>query len=814
MILELSLYLLYFLSGLAALIYEIVFARALGHLLGASLLATASISGLFLLGLAVGAFAGGLMTSRFATRNAAFWLRCFALAELLVAVSGVAVPWLLMQHNQETLWAALHIAEPSLSYLARLMLAMLVVLPAATCMGATFPFTVQTLVARLRSSQWLYGLNALGASLGVLIGAFFLLPSLGLMMTGCAAAAIDSMVAVAALVLAYRVGAGISAPDTAPPSGGKTAGVVHNSTPVCSPQFLVMIATALGAAALIFQVCWTRLFVLIAGSSIYSLSIFLSICLLTSGIGSVVVARFLDRLRQPLIIAAAGCLVACLCTLAALYVADRLPWMFIVLNRALQQTFGTASDSLLLAGLCARWLIVATVVFLPSLSFAIVLPLLFTIPVNGRETALPAWLFASDSCGSMLGAVAAGFLIVPKLGELAVSGIQAGLLIYAALAALIGYALFFVWSENFVDDRATCIFMNCFVGIVLLATMLDIAMLRPSFNTAVMSAGPSFYTVDDLAGVDEQRFRRSVPSMNPQRASAICFYREGLNSTVTVERNSRSNIICLRTDGKVEAALPLSRALPAPTSDLSTHQWLAALPIIMHQGPSADVLVVGLGTGTTCGVALACSQAKHLTVAELEPAVYSASKFFSADGIDPLADPRVTALVNDGRYILSSAAQLYDAIICQPSDPWVNGSAELFSREFFQLAKSRLKPGGIMSQWLPLYCVSPRYLGVLCRTFKSVFPHAVLYRQAGAGECILLGSNEPMRARPAIPYGSDWLNEHQLTKLCDKIGADSGDYRLNTDDNLLLEMECGQNAIRQNHHIEDNLNIIKWADQP
>ncbi len=820
-------YLLYFVSGLVALIYEVLFARALGHLLGASQLSNATIMGLFLLGLAGGCLLAGRLVDRLNDNPQITCLRAFAVCQVLVACLGMLVLFALTGFVQETLWAALHLENPSFSYFGRVLFCAILLVPAAASMGASFPFAIQALRKHSANcSQWLYGFNTIGAAIGVLLGGFVLLPSLGILGTGSAAASTSLVIAVISFVLSRsalaadapaasaNAGVDLSTPNSTLERSSRAAvyRTHQDELSVRSVPTLLIVATIFGAAALIFEVCWIRLFTLILGGSTYSLSAFLSVFLLFCGIGSLLVARYLERFHQPLLLCAGGCLVAALGTLTSLYMADQLPWMFIVLNRSLQHVAGNTPCSALCTGVASRWLLVSAAIAVPSAASGMVLPLLFTVRFSTQpKWQVPVWLYAANSCGAVIGAVLAGFFIIPGLGELFKSGIQSGLLLYCLITALLAFGFFFVWSRSFIDDHATRVFVNAFVGIILFASLLDIVIFGPSWKAGLMSAGPSFYFPADIAALDEHTFLRAQPSSNPARSYSVLFYREGLNSTVTVEKNSRSNILSLRNDGKIEAALPLSGVLPAPTSDLPTHRLLATLPIGVHAGPCSDVLVIGLGTGTTCGAALESAQVEHLVVAELEPAVVSAEHLFNGSNGKPLGDRRVTKLINDGRYVLSSSGRKFDAIICQPSDPWVNGSSELFSKEFFELAKKHLKPGGVMAQWLPLYSVSPEYLGILCRTFQHVFRQTVLFRHPEAGECILLGSDHPLTAPTSVVSGATWLTDTQLRHLCDALGQQSGDFRLNTDDNLVVEMECGQNAIKRQPTLGLNLEAIDDA---
>jgi len=186
-------------------------------------------------------------------------------------------------------------------------------------------------------------------------------------------------------------------------------------------------------------------------------------------------------------------------------------------------------------------------------------------------------------------------------------------------------------------------------------------------------------------------------------------------------------------NGKVDASDGL---------DMLTQLMLGHLPMLVH--PRAErVLVIGLGSGVTAGAIAQHASAREIDVVELEPAVAEASEFFVAENRGILRDPRLRLYFGDGRNFILAAAKRYDVISSEPSNPWMAGVANLFSVEFYRLARERLADDGIMVQWLHGYSLFPRELRMIVATFRRVFPHATLWRTI-QGDYLLLGTLEPL----------------------------------------------------------------------
>ncbi len=211
------------------------------------------------------------------------------------------------------------------------------------------------------------------------------------------------------------------------------------------------------------------------------------------------------------------------------------------------------------------------------------------------------------------------------------------------------------------------------------------------------------------------------------RAGMLEYYKEGAASTVSVRRLTGTTSLAI--DGKIDAS---------NGGDMLTQRLLGLLPVLLH-GNARDIAVIGLGSGVTVGSALAPGTVRRADVVEISPEVVEASRFFDRESGSALSRPGVRLIVGDGRSHLLLTPQRYDVIVSEPSNPWMSGVAALFTREFFEAARSRLNPDGLICQWAHTYDISPEDLQSIVGTFASVFPEGTMWL-VGEGDLLLIGA--------------------------------------------------------------------------
>jgi spermidine synthase len=381
-------------------------------------------------------------------------------------------------------------------------------------------------------------------------------------------------------------------------------------------------------------------------------------------------------------------------------------------------------------------------------------------------------LYAANTVGAVAGVVLAGLVLIPGWGVHAAlqAAIVVSFLVAAALLASSGR------GASRLVPAALSLVAACGVA------------LAPAWDARVMSSGPAIYATKYLASAQGRALRQIVAE------ETVLFYRDGRSGTIAVTRQGPHTL--LRINGKIDAGT----VVDMPTQILSGH-----LPLLAHPAPRA-VFVLGLGSGVTAA-AVARYPVERVDVLEIEPAVVEASRFFAGEQGDALADPRVRIAIGDGRSFLLSAGPRYDVIISEPSNPWIQGMAGLFSAEFFALAKQRLRPGGLMLQWIQSYNLAPDDLKMVIATFRSAFPATSIWEPT-PGDFLLLGGAGPapldlgnLRSRwdalPAVRADFERLGIRGWPGLLGyfalrdddaaRLAAGSG---LNTDDRLPLEFSA------------------------
>jgi len=295
----------------------------------------------------------------------------------------------------------------------------------------------------------------------------------------------------------------------------------------------------------------------------------------------------------------------------------------------------------------------------------------------------------------------------------------------------------------------------------------------------------------------------------------LLYYAEGVSSVVTVARNRETGNLWLANNGKVEAST---------TVDMPTQVLVSLLPFPYVEQPK-EILVIGLASGITAGSVTVIDEVERIDIVELEPAIEPAARFFDEQNHAVLDDPRTNLIFNDARnHLLLSDEASYDIVISEPSNPWISGVSNLFTHEFLQMGRTRLKPGGVWSQWVQMYGMAPDDLRALVRTFADVYPHVSLYMTVEHGDLVLIGSDAPLEPRvdvieraiqrwPGMKAELAMVDlDDPLTLLStwqmdrDQLLVFAGEGSLNTDDNMRIEYSAPLNLHRPTS--DDNVEAL------
>lgn len=785
--------LLVFLSGAAALVYEVVWLRLLANVFGTTVYASTAVLVAFMGGLSLGSLVLGPWADRvtrplraFAVVEGGVAVWCAATPLLLAAVEGIS-PWLLRWSRPGCVAATV----------VQVGVSSMVLLPPTFLMGATLPLLARHAGRELdqpgREVARLYALNTWGAVAGTLAAGFWLVPGIGLRATVWAGVAIDLVVASCAFVLASHAVEPAAARRTEPVT--KTLDAGAGGSPRRDPALRVALSAlgVSGAASMVSEIAWARALAPILSSSTYAFTAVLATFLIGIATGASLAAKRVRPRHHGFFAFGATVAAAGVASLGTLPFFMWLPTLVVLALNVLGLSHGAA--------LAVQFGGSVQVMLLPTTLLGATLPMFVVASAcqPSRIGAAVGAAYATSTVGALAGAALGGLVLVPGLGP------QRAVVAAASGAVLAGVAAMLA-AEG---PRRRAVLAS--VGAVQVAALLALA---PAWDPRRVTTAPLAYARDYVASPAPQK---SLEALVDERR--VLFFDEGLNSTVMVFESGA--VRSFSVNGKVDGG--------SSQEDMRTQVLLGHLPALLHPAPRR-AFVLGLGTGMTAG-ALAAHGLEVVDVAELEPAVVTAASFFRAENHGVLDDPRVRVLTGDGRQLLASARSGYDIIASEPSNPWIAGMGSLFTREFYQLARSRLAPGGVMVQWFHAYSMSVPDVRMIVATFQSVFPAATIWRSA-RGEYLLVAREEPLalaalemarriEARPVVaedlrrvlgdPATLPWLfvlGETETRSFA--AGA-----RLNTDDLPLLEFSAPRHLNRgQLDEAVDALRKSRGAEVP
>ncbi len=674
-----------FLSGFAALVYQVLWLKELGLLFGNTAHAAATTLAVFFLGLAGGGRFFGAKAA--GTRRP---LRAYALLEIGIASSALLY-FLVTRLFHAVYGAVFESVEHSLllSTLVKFVLSLGILFPPAFFMGGTFPYLGEQLVRTReelgRTGSLLYAVNTAGAALGAFAAGFVLPIQLGFRGSYLVAVAINVVVAVVAWGWAgpaRAASAGLG--DVAPPEGEPPPGALLRS-----PRRIAGLAFLSGALTLALEVLWTRMFAQVFQNSVYSFSAILVTFLVALALGSAL-ANALCRLRTS-----PTAILGVLLVLSGA-LAGSTPFVFHALTDGLQSIDAEGGWGAYVAAIFRG---TAIVILVPGILIGSVFPYLLRISqgVSTGAGLTIGRLAAINGIGGILGSLAAGFLLLEGLG------------LWASIQVLA--TLYFLALPIAVDELSPR----------RLVPRIALALVALA---ALAAAGPS---------------RLPVIRLDPGEAEQLLEVSESGHGTVAViARGSQRGI-------KVDNTYMLG-GLDGYFAERRQSQ----IPLFLH--PDArSVFFLGMGTGTTAGGALDFP-VREVVVCELLPNVVAAARrHFAQESNGLFEDPRVRIVVEDGRHFLAGTSQRYDVIISELFVPWHAGTGTLYSREHFRIARSRLRPGGIFVQWLPLTHMTRTEFDIIARTMLEEFPQVTLWRAnfVSHAEVALVGAAEIGALDPA-----------------------------------------------------------------
>jgi spermidine synthase len=725
--------LLFFGSGVCALVYQVMWLRLLALVFGVTVYAASTVLAGFMAGLGLGSFVAGRLANRI-TRP----LAAFGIAEALVGITAFVSPAVLDALTQ--VWVSIHPSLPdSLAAVTiiRFVVAFLVLIVPTSLMGATLPLVIKSAVAREDRIGGriglLYAINTTGAIVGALFAGFYLISEVGVERSFRMAAIGNIVIGLLSLVAAYAMPAQRARPAATAESG--------SASPITASQRRIVLWTFFisGVMSLALEIIWFRMLVVFLRPTAYAFTIMLACVLAGIALGSALAAPIL-RMRGRWLPALA--IIQAVIGVAAVLSFNALTRSQAVIDLA-TPWFGSLGLNTYLAPLVASSLVaMLPTTLLLGLAFPIGLSLWAGDDTSDETGRRVGAFYSLNVFGAILGSLLAGFVLLPAIGT------RNSLIVVSALATTSSVVL--AWSQ-----RAAL----------------------PGFAYAVAGLAPVVFGLGALYSVDpfDVAFERF------HRRETLVWRKEGVQTTVAVhDRAGNPPMRIMYLDGNHQANNS------APTAFV--HHRIGALPVMLHQAPTT-ALVVGLGGGAT--PAAVARHDVNVDVVELSAEVVTGSNSFKDINFDLLSRPNVRLHVDDGRNFMMMGRKKYDVITADIILPRHAGAGALYSKEYYELVRDSLAEGGLAMQWNGGDSMTEYKL--LMRTFLSVFPYTTLW---GDGS-LMLGSMKPFTlsqsAYEARRQGFD-LFPWDLATLkriyiagTDDIRAFVGDGPILTDDKPVIE---------------------------
>lgn len=784
---------MFVLSGMAGLMYEVLFSKILANIFGSTAMAAYTVLGTYMGGMALGAWLGGRLSGK--VRQP---LVAYAICEVLIAAFFVLTPALKapIMSVYVSLAQGLPPDAPALLPL-RLALGSLLLLLPTVAMGATLPLLVKDLSTRHQgigvSVGRLYAANTLGAAAGAILAGYVLIPALGLTQGTLVAALANMLVALIAMDLHKRPVTSVIDPARA----------AKSSTSDLLPQLphlpwtwvpWVLLAVG-GVVTLALEIVYFHMLATVAGNSTYAFALMLAAFLMGLGLGGEAARRWIQAQRDLI-----GGIVGAEWALAMLVMGGTAVW------GGLPDYFAAFAYHHLPDGFGPREVVRAAVCLLamlpPAACIGFIYPLAMEwITRSKAEGAVAAMGTASalNTFGNIAGVFLAAFLLLPWLGSL--WSIKALALVSLVLALLAGAA----WV---LGQKAESWFKPSSVVAGIFAFGVTSLVTPVQWDYTALSTGSNVY-------FRAQPWGRSIDHLESV---------DGGLTTVTEAQAADGQVHrTLLTNGKFQGSDSWGGEMVA--------QIGIALTPLLHTSQREDALVIGYGSGVTTRALLDVGF-QQVDIAELSRDIVDmADKHFSKVNAKASQNSRSKLYVTDGRNLLLLSPKAYDLISIEISSIWFAGAASLYNVEFYDLLKTRLKPGGVLQQWIQLHHITQTDLLTVIGSLRARFPYVWFYTVGGQG--VIVGSLElqpPLKAHASLIDNAPGMGEllgvyggtvaglgkdlilgpQQVDALLSSVPGVPMSYWVSTDANAKLEYSTPRgNVLESSDVVSNNLNFLK-----
>jgi spermidine synthase len=706
---KIAVFFLFLLSGMCGLIFEVVWSKYLYIFIGSTAYSHLMVLATYLGGLAIGAFIFGKYSDKVLNQ-----LKLYGLLEVGIGVYCLAYPFIIEEVGKFFILTATAFdgsSQQGVLLILKFILSIITLLLPTVLMGGTLPVLVRFLSKSISESgkdvAKLYYINCLGAVIGAGLAGFFLIRMLGLDNTVWIASFLNILIGILALLFAKSVNPKAQLVKT-PIQKEDTQSQVYPENVI---RIAIFTAFVTGFAALLYQLAWIRLLSNILGSTTYSFTLMLVAFISGIAIGSFIVSLVINKIKNLVAFLALCQYGTAITMIFTLPLYERLPFYLLKISEMIPNQPENFPSFL---GL--QFLFCFMIMLVPTILSGMSLPIISRIANRDMQILGKSigGVFSVNTIGSVVGVMITGLILIPALG------VKRTIEIGVLLNGLLG--LFILFKTGFSPRLKIGLSLTMFVIAV------GYHILVPAWNQNIFISGV-FRTIYKLDAKSYSEFKKQQ-----NEGQNILWYKEGINANVAIRESKFGDIIqkTLVINGKADAS---------SVADLNTQILLGHIPLLLTPN-TGDALVIGLGSGITCGSALT-HPIKSLDVVEIASEVVECNYFFTQENNNFMADPRVKIYIDDAFTYLKTSKKDYDYIISEPSNPWIAGIGNLYSVEFFRLCKERLRTNGVLTQWFHTYDMNNDVFNLVMRTLSEVFPYVSVWKATHA-DIIILASASPL----------------------------------------------------------------------
>lgn len=696
----LGLFILFFFSGFAGLIYESIWTHYLKLFLGHAAYAQTLVLSIFMLGMALGSWIAGRITHY--TKR--FFL-IYAVVELVLGIFAFSFNGL----SQLVMAAFFDSIVPNYSNAMLIngikwSIGAALIIPQSILIGMTFPLIANGLLILNRNASGrmisqLYFTNSIGASIGVIACGFLFIDRLGLPGSLNISGSINVLIAICILLLNKSIQAtegnspGLTKSESVQ-RVSKTGGLERKVL------LLMTVAAFTGLASFIYEITWIRLLSMVLGSATHSFELMLSAFILGLSLGGFFIRKVIDKLVNPLRVLSIIQIVMGVMAVVSLilynYSFEFIQVAYLTLNKV--------STGYYLYSFAGH--LICLVIMLPATIFAgMTLPIIINILVRDEGDQAVGQVYAINTVGSIVGILLSVHFLLPEFGA------KNTLIIGAAIDILLGLILLGL-TKSYTSIRN-------FAAICLATCVLFIALFQAELNLHKLVSGV---------------FRHGQIVYDRE----ILFHKDG--KTATVSLFSQKGEISLLTNGKPDASMRLD---DERSGEEATQTLIGAIPVTVVPRQQ-HVAVIGFGSGMSTHAILTSDNVGSVDTIEIEPVIVEAAKAFYKKAYLAFDDPRSHIVFEDAKTFFAVADKEYDMIIAEPSNPWVSGVSSLFTTEFYGNTKRYLAEGGVFAQWVQTYELSTELFASLANAIGERFAYYEIYAMTGTN-LLFIASDQPLQ---------------------------------------------------------------------